>query len=250
MIKIHHLNCVDILSPRGDSAIGHCLLLETNERLILIDTGIGLLDTQQPELRIGQDYIDMVGYRFNEDWPAFRQIERLGLNPALVTDCVISHLDNDHIGGLADFPDAVVHIGSEEMENFETGNLRYLKTPLAHNPKIITYGTSADKWFGFEARKIDISIDTNIFLIPLFGHTAGHCGVAIAHEGQWIFYVGDAYYLRVELTDLHHPIHFLTKRNADNDDLRAATLEKIRVLASQHPEIMMYGYHDITEFNS
>ncbi|QNL48782.1 MBL fold metallo-hydrolase [Olivibacter sp. SDN3] len=249
MTKIHHLNCVEIQSPIGSRGIGHCLLLEAEQRLVLVDTGIGLLDTQQPATRIGQDLIDMVGFRFNEEWTAIRQIEQLGLTPNSVTDCIISHLDNDHIGGLSDFPDAVVHVGMEEYENFKSDNPRYLKVPLSHNPKIITYGQSENEWYGFEARKIDIDIDVDFFLIPLFGHTNGHCGVAIKVNNRWLFYVADAYYLRAELNDNNHPVNELVKIRADNDELRIISLNKIRDLVNKHPEITVFGYHDVEDYN-
>lgn len=248
MTKIHHLNCAEIQSPIGSRGIGHCLLLEAEQRLVLVDTGIGLLDTQQPATRIGQDLIDMVGYRFNEEWTAIRQIERLGLSPNSVTDCIISHLDNDHIGGLSDFPNAIVHVGKEEYENFKSDNPRYLKAPLSHNPKIITYGQSENEWYGFEARKIDINIDADFFLIPLFGHTNGHCGVAIKVNNKWLFYVADAYYLRAELNDNNHPVNELAKIRADNNQLRISSLNKIRDLVNKHPEITVFGYHDVEEY--
>lgn len=120
MTEIYHINCVRIVSPLHDNVCGHCLLIKENSKLILIDTGIGFLDTQHPVERIGQQLIDMVGYRFNENITAIRQIENLGFDPKQVTDCIISHMDNDHIGGLADFPQATVHVGAEEFESFNS----------------------------------------------------------------------------------------------------------------------------------
>ena len=78
MKEIHHLNCVKIISPINDNVCGHCLLVNENGRLILIDTGIGLLDTLNPSERIGQQLIELVGYRFDENQTAVRQIEELG----------------------------------------------------------------------------------------------------------------------------------------------------------------------------
>lgn len=248
MLRIHHLNCTEIQPPGGGRAIGHCLLLERENRLVLVDTGIGLLDTQHPEQRIGEVLVDMAGFRFNEEWTAVKQIERLGLNPASVTDCIISHLDNDHTGGLADFPGATVHVGTEEYENFNSDNPRYLKTPLSHHPKIITYGPSKNHWYGFEARPVNLDLGTDIFLVPLFGHTNGHCGVAIRDQNNWLFFAGDAYYLRVELTDASHPVTELAKARADNNDLRISTLNKIRTLVDKHPDVAVFGYHDIEEY--
>lgn len=250
MAAIQHLNCVKIVSPFNPNVCGHCLLLKENGKLILIDTGIGLLDIRDPVKRIGQPLIDIVGYRFDENQTAIRQIENLRLDPEMVTDCIISHLDNDHIGGLADFPKATVHLGAEEMENYKSGNPRYLKTPLLHDPAIHVYEKSEFKWFGFEARKININIETEIFLIPLFGHTLGHCGIALKIDDRWFFYIADAYYMRVELTDSNHPVNELAKERADNNNLRIATLDKIRNLINEHPEIEVFGYHDIDEYRN
>lgn len=248
MTEIYHLNCVKIVSPFNDNVCGHCLLIKENDKLILIDTGIGLLDILNPRERIGQELIDMVGYRFDENQTAVRQIENMGFDPEKVTDCIISHLDNDHIGGLADFPQATVHVGIEELENFNTGNPRYLKTPLSHSPTIKTYKKSDYNWFGFEARKVNINIETEIFLVPLFGHTLGHCGVALKVGNKWLFYIADAYYMRVELNDNQHPVNELAKMRADNNDLRIASVDKIRKLVNSHSEIEVFGYHDIEEF--
>lgn len=123
-----------------------------------------------------------------------------------------------------------------------------MKLALAHNPTIKTYGKSDFDWFGFEARKIIADIKTEIFFVPLFGHTLGQCGVALKTGDKWLFYVADAYYMRAELTDEKHPVNELAKMRADDNNLRIATLDKIRELVNDHPEIQTFGYHDIEEF--
>ncbi|WP_411898315.1 MBL fold metallo-hydrolase [Elizabethkingia occulta] len=248
MTQIHHLNCVRIVSPFNDNVCGHCLLIQEDNKLILIDTGIGLLDTQQPVERIGQQLVDMVGYRFSEDLTAILQIKNLGFAPQQVTDCIISHMDNDHIGGVADFPQATVHVGAEEFDSFNSGNPRYIKLPMAHLPTIKTYAKTTDEWYGFEARKIETDTEAEIYLIPLFGHTEGHCGIAIKANNQWIFYVADAYYLKAELYDSSHPVNELARISAEDNDLRIENINKIRKLTDEYPEIEVFGYHDIEEF--
>lgn len=139
MTTIFHLNCLTIHSPFGGTAIGSCLLLKDKNKLALVDTGIGLLETQNPKERIGQELIDMVGFQFNEDQTAIKQLEQMGLNPGEVKHCILTHLDPDHIGGLLDFPGAVVHVAKEEYENFKRGNPRYLPIQLAHHPIVKIY---------------------------------------------------------------------------------------------------------------
>lgn len=248
MIEIHHLNCLKIVSPINDNVCGHCLLINEEGRLVLIDAGIGLKDTLNPLERIGSEIIEMVGYQFDENTTAVKQIEKLGFKPDDVTDCIISHLDNDHIGGLADFPKALVHLSREEFNNFESGNPRYSKIPLKHQPNIKTYSKCDVNWFGFEGRRVSIGIESEIYLIPLFGHTFGHCGIALKTMAGWLFYIADAYYMRIELTDNDHPVNELARLRADDNNLRIETLEKIKKFSKEHPEVKLFGYHDIEEF--
>ncbi len=251
MTKIHHIDCVIIETSTNGNAIGHCLLLEDNDKLALIDTGIGLLETKNPETRIGQNLIDMVGFKFNENKTAIKQIEKLGFKPTQVRHCILTHLDPDHIGGLADFSNIQVHVSSEELKNFESGNERYLPIQMAHNPDVITYGSVTESWFGLEARKVKINFNSNIFLIPLFGHTLGHCGVAIEQQNKWTLHVGDAYYLRAEIEINDHPVTQLATMRADNNELRIESLNQIKRLIKDHSnEIEIFGYHDPNEFNS
>lgn len=248
MTKKYHLNCVYI-ETQGITASGHCILLCEGEKMVLIDTGIGLQDILNSEERIGKKLITETGYIFNENTAAIKQIEKIGLNPDWVTDCIISHLDNDHIGGVADFPNARVHVSKEEWQNFSNNNPRYLKTPLNHQPEILQYAENDTNWFGLKARKINIPrISLPILFVPLFGHTLGHCGVAFLYDNKWYFYVADAYYLREELVNDEHPVSTLAKLRADDDSLRIKSLNDIRNLFLAHPEIEIFNYHDIEEF--
>ncbi len=233
------------------SAIGHCLLLEGKNRLALIDSGIGLSETKEPEKKLGKELIEATGFTFDEKITAIRQIEHLGFKAKQITDCIVSHLDPDHIGGLADFPNLTVHVAEEEYNGFKNGNARYLPRQLAHNPEIKLYGKNDSEWFGIPGRKVGMDLDTDIFLIPLFGHTLGHCGVTFKNNGKWIFYVGDAYYLRAEIAELNHPVDELATIRADDNELRKRSLDMIRKIVKTHTdEIQYFGYHDPTEFQS
>jgi hypothetical protein len=103
------------------------------------------------------------------------------------------------------------------------------------------------EWFGLPARKLDFAFD--IYFIPLFGHTQGHCGVAFMENDHWIFYVGDAYYLRAELTDANHPVNVLAGIRAFDNETRKKTLASLRMVIKEHgEEINHFCYHDPSEF--
>lgn len=50
-MRIHHLNCVSTC-PLGGRLCCHCLLLETQQGLVLVDTGLGPQDVRDPQARL------------------------------------------------------------------------------------------------------------------------------------------------------------------------------------------------------
>lgn len=248
MTTIHHINCGWLHLPPGPRACCHVLLLEGPGGLALIDAGIGLLDGLRPLERVGQELIDLAGFQFHEGQTAVRQIERLGLRPADVTDIVLTHGDPDHAGGLSDFPHARVHVSEEELASIRRGSFRYVPAQYEHAPRWEPHAASARRWFGLEARPVDLGAGVEVLLIPLFGHTLGHCGVAARRGDRWLLHVGDAYYLRVELATDDHPVSALTAQRAEDNAARLASLGQLRRLARDHgDEIDLFGYHDTAE---
>ncbi len=248
-MKAHHVNCGWLHLPPAPKVPCHCLLIKDASGLALVDAGIGLLDARNPIERVGQAMIDKAGFQFGEADTAARQIERLGLRPADVGHIVLTHGDPDHAGGLADFPNAQVHIAAEELAAIEAGLWRYRPPQFAHGPRWAVAGPSNRRWFGLEARPLPLGFSAEVLLVPLFGHTLGSSGVAIRQGDRWVLHVGDAYYLRVELETDDHPIHELTAKNAVDDAQRRKTLEELRRVFRDHGgEVQMVGYHDITEF--
>ncbi len=248
-MNIHHINCGILHKPPQPKAICHCLVLEAENGLALVDTGIGLKEVEDPEGRVGKEMIEMAGFQFHEELTAIRQIEKMGFTKNDVKHIILSHLDNDHAGGLADFPDATIHVASEEYQAFQKGSYRYLPQQIEHDPKFALYDCSENTWFGLEARKVALNFGAKICLIPLFGHTLGHCGVAIQQGSKWLFYVGDAYYLRAELEVDDHPVSELAKIRAEDNEKRLESLGRLRQLMKHHhEEVRVFGYHDSTEF--
>ncbi len=126
-MRVHHLNCgcmcpvggplMDGFS-RGPTAtlICHCLLVETDQGLVLVDTGFGVRDVTRPYQRISPLFIHLNRIQFDRRATALHQVEALGFSRRDVRHIVLTHLDFDHAGGLEDFPDATVHVMGVELD--------------------------------------------------------------------------------------------------------------------------------------
>lgn len=248
MASIEHVNFGWLHAPPFPPACCHALMVRNRDRVALIEAGIGTHDIADPEGRIGKAAIDAAGFQFLPAVTALAQLESRSLNANSITDIVLTHGDPDHAGGLSDFPAAQVHLSAEEKENIDSGNPRYSPSQFQHRPQWVTYSKCDATFFGLPARRVQTALDVEILLVPLFGHTLGHCGVAVRDGDQWILHVGDAYYLREELVNSNHPVDQLATMRADNDAQRRHSLETLRCLHRDHQNsITMFGYHDTQE---
>jgi glyoxylase-like metal-dependent hydrolase (beta-lactamase superfamily II) len=248
-MRIHHVNMGLLHAPPGPRAACHGLVLAHAGRLALVDTGIGLADVARPLERVGREAIEAAGFQFHAGTTAIRRVEQLGHAASDVQAVVLTHGDPDHVGGLADFPWASVHVGSEEHAALGSADPRYRPPQFAHGPRWVVHGPSSERWFGLEARRVELFDGVDTFLVPLFGHTLGHCGVAVLDGERWLLHVGDAYYLRVELSHDEHPVRALSAARAADDAARRASLEHLRRLQRDHADAVdLVGYHDFGEF--
>jgi glyoxylase-like metal-dependent hydrolase (beta-lactamase superfamily II) len=196
-MRVHHLNCGTMNMP-GAPLVCHVLLVETDNGLVLVDSGFGSEDCADPARRLGAiRHFTRPVLRHEET--AAHQIRRLGFDPNDVRHIVITHFDLDHIGGIADFPDAQIHVTVAEAlgamkppSRFE--KLRYRRPQWAHGPKIVEHDADGERWRGFAAAKELDEIAPGIVLISLPGHTRGHAAVAVDAGHRWVLHCGDAFY--------------------------------------------------------
>jgi glyoxylase-like metal-dependent hydrolase (beta-lactamase superfamily II) len=234
--------------------VAHCLLVELDTGLLLVDTGLGRADIAEPRKRLGTGF--MLAARPRRDFlgTAYAQVRALGFQADDVRDIVLTHLDLDHAGGLADFPDARVHIYEPElraMEERRTSNekLRYRTVQFSHGPKWSTHKVSGDLWFGFEAVR---ALADDVFMVPLVGHSRGHTGVAVRKENGWLLHAGDAYFHHGEMkTPPSCPVglSLFQAQVAMDDGARRKNQERLREFVIDHgDDVRVFSAHCPVEF--
>ena len=192
-MRVHHLSCGSMKPPTMSTIVCHVLLCETDDGLVLVDSGLGTFDFAQPA-RMGPARFMLRPDR-DDAKTAIRQVEGLGFAAEDVTNIVLTHMDFDHIGGIADFPAATIHTTAEEYDAAVVnpgfyGKQRYRSTQWSHGPKMELHAGRGDEWmYGLTGHEVL----PGITMIPMPGHTRGLAAVAVdAGERGLLIHAGDA----------------------------------------------------------
>jgi glyoxylase-like metal-dependent hydrolase (beta-lactamase superfamily II) len=261
---IHGLNC-GTMCPRGARLLTgrgglleparlvcRCLLVEGAGGLVLVDTGFGSGDVADRG-RLGAPFNAIVRPVLRAEETAAARVRALGFEGGDVRHIVTTHLDVDHAGGLADFPDAEVHVTSDELHAARHPSMRerrrYVAAQWAHGPRWSEHRAGGgEEWFGFQGVRILPGSDAEILLIPLAGHTAGHTGVAIRRGERWLLHCGDAYFHhgQVQTPPSCPPgLAAFQALNAHDNARRRENVERLRELAARHGgEVELLCSHD------
>lgn len=159
-------------------------VVRSGERTVLVDSGLG---TEFPGFpRAGQLAMRLVA---------------AGIEPATVTDVVLTHLHMDHIGGLLVDglrnrmrPDLRVHLSAAEAEFWESPDFSRTVMPDPI-PQVLrqTAARFLDVYHGqlrpFEA---EYEVAPGVLARRTGGHTPGHSIVRIESGGEALTFAGDA----------------------------------------------------------
>ncbi|MCF8867039.1 MBL fold metallo-hydrolase [Xanthomonas campestris pv. campestris] len=270
-MRVHHLNCISTCPLGGHLMDGrthgvlerghlscHCLLVETNAGLVLIDTGFGLRDVAEPRARLSAFFLALVKPDLREDMTAIRQIQRLGFDPRDVRHIVLTHLDFDHAGGLDDFPHARVHLMTRERDA-ALAQLTWMDRQRFRPQQWSTRGqwrtydsTSGAAWMGLECVHDLHGLPPEILLVPLPGHTFGHAAVAVRTPERWLLLAGDAYFYHREMDPQPYctpGLRFYQWMLEKDRTARLHNQQRLRALRQQHgAEVEVFCSHDVVEF--
>ncbi|WP_433288668.1 MBL fold metallo-hydrolase [Pseudonocardia sp. CA-142604] len=265
-MKVHHLNCATMRPFGGRLVSGtgpvlataelvcHCLLIETDNGLVLVDSGLGTGDVADPDATLTRGWRRLARPVLDIAETALHQVEALGFHASDVRHVVLTHLDLDHGGGLRDFPDAQVHVLRTELEaarGARSGSerTRYPRGQWAHGPKWAPHDPQGEEWFGFHAVRDIPGLPPEILLVPLIGHTVGHTGVAVRGDDRWLLHAGDAYFFHAEMRPdapwCTPGLRVMQRQVETARGLRLANQERLRELVRAHgDEVTVFNAHD------
>jgi len=166
----------------------NCLLVEWNretDRRVILETGHGhKYETKE------QNFYDIDPQRW-----LMHGLRQANVDPATITDVVVSHLHFDHAGGLTHehdgrlmptFPKAKVHVQKQEYEDAVAG---FGTMKITYRGENIQPLDELDAWRLHDG---EAEIVPGIRLSPTPGHTRGHQAVIVAGHDRTAIFPGDA----------------------------------------------------------
>jgi N-acyl homoserine lactone hydrolase len=191
----------DWLSPRPINAY----VIEHANGLILFDTGQDRASVTDPSYFpggfTGHIYDRLARFHIGEEDTLTAQLATLGYAPAEVDTAILSHLHQDHMGGLPELPGADLLVAEAEWAELSKlapeprGFLRqHIQLPGLRWHRVDLQPTSDPALRPF-TRSLDLMGDGSLTLLPTPGHTAGSTSLLVRRgERPPLLLVGDLTY--------------------------------------------------------
>lgn len=213
-------------SPWSEPLPIHCWAVQHGGRTLLVDTG----ETA------GVRNVPFARFQLTAEQELPAALAGAGIEPAAITEVVLTHHHGDHVDGLVHVQ-APVSIGETELaflnQPFPRLMRRVLRQPLPEGfaPAPLTLG---DGPFGAFASSRRLGDDGRIVAVPTPGHTPGHISIICVDDHErHVMLAGD-------VTDSLEQLH---ARRADaigpDPGVHRATLELILEHCRRHPTIFL-----------
>ena len=190
------------------------LLLQHNDKKILVDTGIGFLE--KPMVFRGNTY-------------AFKGrlqqlLEEENIKREDITDVIITHFHPDHIGGIftevgtLNFPNARFHMHEEEWNYWHSSQSDNQPALFKH---FIEKNITSLKNLNLNLFQGDfVSLLPGITAVKADGHTPGQIALDVHSDNEHLLYISDAFL---------HPLHIERLDWQTNYDLEHEKAKQCRV---------------------
>lgn len=179
-----------------------CYVIEHPEGLIVVDTGIPR-DANAPIffppwMRLVQR---AAKFRISPEEEIGPQMCQRGLNPEDVRWVVLTHLHQDHDGGLRYFPKAEFLVSRAEWQAAKglkgrMGGYLNQRWPAWFSPTLVDFTEPGTDVFPNQQR---LTKTGDIYLVPTPGHSPGHMAVLAEEAGCTVMLAGDSAYSQAQL---------------------------------------------------
>jgi N-acyl homoserine lactone hydrolase len=223
-------------------------VIEHHQGLVLFDTGLDRGSLTDPGYYqrglVRLIYTRMARFAMGPEQTLTEQLRRIGYEPEQVRTVVLSHLHQDHIGGLSEVSSAEIVVGAPEWarldahlpttkgllrSHIELPGLRWTTlTPAPVDDESIAPFTAAHDLFG----------DGSLLVLPTPGHTPGSLSLLLRQPGMSsMLFVGDLCYSTELLAAGRVP--GVGSRRRLRESSRA-----VAELARRHPDLLVLPAHD------
>lgn len=215
-----------------------CFVIEHEEGLIVIDTGIS---TNANDPVYFPPYMPLfqraVSFDISEEQELAYQMRQNGLNPDDVRYVILTHLHQDHDGGIHQFPNAEFLVSRDEWQ-VATGIMGRIN------------GYLNQRWFdGFKPTLVDFTdgaygefpqsyhLFDDVVLVPTAGHSKGMMSIIYQENDAQMMFIGDSAYSESAL--MQSTVDGVT----EDIELALNTMEQLRETA-QHQKSVILPSHD------
>ena len=225
-------------------------VIEHANGLLLFDTGQDRAsvtdDSYFPGGFAGLVYERLARFQIGEDETLDAQLATLGYSAGDVDTAILSHLHQDHIGGLRELKGADLLVSATEWDELSRfapqprGYLREHITVPGLTWQQIRFEPSGDPALAPFTESLDVMGDGSLVLLPTPGHTAGSVSLLVRRHAQPpLLLVGD----------LTYAADLLERRQVPGVGVRrelTRTTDMVLALAERMPGLVVLPAHDPT----
>jgi N-acyl homoserine lactone hydrolase len=226
-------------------------VIDHTDGLVLFDTGQDRAVVTDPDY--WPDRLTAFFYRHifrnirigpDDTLPA--QLERAGYSATQVDTAVISHLHSDHVGGIADIPQAQLYAGEEGFAYMRSGDHPERATVFRDRIEIpgarwhpIAFAPTDDPSIAPFTEAFDLMGDGSMMVLPTPGHLPGSVSMLVRRTASPpLLLVGDLTYDEQLLDRDQVPAV------CDDPEQLLASYAKVRVLKEHTPDLIVLPAHD------
>jgi glyoxylase-like metal-dependent hydrolase (beta-lactamase superfamily II) len=223
-------------------------VIEHTDGVVLFDTGQDRESVTDPSYfpdgPVGLIYRRLARFEVKDDETLTAGLERLGYRPADVTTAIISHLHQDHIGGIREIPDADLMVSAEEWRSLHRpmAEARGLLRGHIDKPGVrwspVEFTALTDPSLAPFTTGRDLFGDGSLVLLPTPGHTSGSMSMLVRGRATGpLLLAGDLTY------DVHAFERGVTGGVGSRRQQRR-TRDKVLALRANNPGMQILAAHD------